>query len=357
MLGPAAAVAGAAVPTPLGELLRDLATEVAARTARAEDPTAPEAADGRRAFDTAVVSLAAILEQRVEGVDVGTAGGTRVAAGPHGPEARLHLADGGLVPRALLDDDRLVDSVVAWSTVHDDAFLQRDHLRNLALWPWRDVSGDGVHLRIAAARAALARLDAAWSSRPGSHPASAGAGPDLVVVSGGCFAVMPPGVAELLVLDTMRRPGGAAVAHDHARLLAPLGSIDDEADRRRLLVDLVDDLLLPLGTSWSHPGRAPGGTRAGYTSAGPAPATTCRSSRARCRSCRSRPASTALVELDARDGGWLGPRARRVALEVSGGLGGFLVDTREVPLHLPDRADRRRDLIEAWERPLWPDER
>ena len=67
--------------------------------------------------------------------------------------------------------------------------------------------------------------------------------------------------------------------------------------------------------------------------------------------------STALVELDARDGGWLGPRARRVALEVSGGLGGFLVDTREVPLHLPDRADRRRDLIEAWERPLWPDER
>jgi hypothetical protein len=357
VLGPAAAVAGAAVPTPLGELLGDLASEVAARTARAEDPTAPEAADGRRAFATAVVSLAAILEQRVQGVDVGAAGGTRVAAGPHGCEASLHLADGGLVPRALLDDDRLVDSVVAWSTVHDDAFLQRDHLRNLALWPWRDVSGDGVHLRIAAARAALARLDAAWSSRPGSHPASAGAGPDLVVVSGGCFAVMPPGVAELLILDTMRRPGGAAVAHDHARLLAPLGSIDDEADRRRLLVDLLDDLLLPLGTVMVAPGsrtgRHPGRVHVG----GPGPGHDLPLVPGAVQLVPLAAGSTALVELDARDGGWLGPRARRVALEVSGGLGGFLVDTREVPLHLPDRADRRRDLIEAWERPLWPDER
>ena len=178
MLGPAAAVAGAAEPTPLGELLRDLAAEVAARAARRGGPDGAEAADGRRAFATAVASLAAILEQRVEGVDVGI--GRRHARGRRAARAarrRLHLADGGLVPRALLDDDRLVDSVVAWSTVHDDAFLQRDHLRNLALWPWRDVSGDGVHLRIAAARAALARLDAAWSSRPGSHPASAGGDP------------------------------------------------------------------------------------------------------------------------------------------------------------------------------------
>jgi hypothetical protein len=356
-LGPAAAAAGPAAPTPLGELLADLAAEVAARTARAEDPTGLEAADGRQAFDTAIVSLAAILEQRVEGVDVGAAGGTRVAAGPHGREARLHLADGGLVPRALLDDDRLVDSVVAWSTVHDDAFLQRDHLRNLALWPWRDVSGDGIHLRIAATRAALARLDAAWTARPGSHPSSSGAGPDLVVVSGGCFAVMPPGVAELLVLDTMRRPGGAAVAHDHARLLAPLGSIDDEADRRRLLVDLLDDLLLPLGSVLVAPGsrtaRHPGRVHV----SGPGPGHDLPLVPGAVQVVPVAAGSTALVEFDARDGGWLGPRARRVALEVSGGLGGFLVDTREVPLHLPDRADRRRDLIEAWERPLWPDER
>jgi hypothetical protein len=348
VLGPAATAAGSAEPTPLGELLVDLASEVAARAARTDAPTRPEAVDGRRAFAVAITSLAAILEQRVEAVDVGAAGGTRLAAGPHGREARLHLADGGLVPHALLDDDRLVDTIVAWSTVHDDAFLQRDHLRNLALWPWRDVSGDGVHLRIAAARAALARLDAAWSSRPA---------PDLVVVSGGCFSVMPPGVAELLVLDTMRRPGGAAVAHDHARLLAPLGSIDDEDDRRRLLVDLLDDLLLPLGSVMvapgSRPARHPGRVHVG----GPGPGHDLPLVPGAVQVVPVAAGSTALVEFDTRDGGWLGPRARRVALEVSGGLGGLLIDTRDVPLHLPDRADRRRDLLEAWERPLWPPDR
>lgn len=348
VLGPAATAAGPAEPTSLGELLGDLAADVTARAARTDDPSGPAAADGRRAFAVAITSLAAILEQRVEGVDVGAAGGARVAAGPHGRQARLVLADGGLVPPALLDDDRLVDTVVAWSTVHDDAFLQRDHLRNLALWPWRDVAGDGIHLRIAAARAALARLDAAWMSRPA---------PDLVVVSGGCFAVMPPGVAELLVLDTMRRPGGAAVAHDHARLLAPLGSIDDEDDRRRLLVDLLDDLLLPLGSVMvapgSRPARHPGRVHVG----GPGPGHDLPLVPGAVQVVPVAAGSTALVEFDARDGGWLGPRARRVALEVSGGLGGLLIDTREVPLHLPDRADRRRDLIEAWERPLWPADR
>jgi len=356
VLGPAAAAAGPAEPTPLGELLGDLADDVAATAARAADPTRPERVDGRRAFGTAIDSLAAILEQRVEGVDVGAAGGTRVAAGPHGREARLGLADGGLVPRALLDDDHLVDTVVAWSTVHDDAFLQRDHLRNLALWPWRDTSAAGIRLRIAAARAALARMDAAWSSRRGPRQPSAESGPDLVVVSGGCFAVMPPGVAELLVLDTMRRPGGTTVAHDHARLLAPLGSIDDESDRRRLLVDLLDDLLLPLGSVMVAPGsrtaRHPGRVRVGGPGAGHdlplVPGAV--------QVVAVAAGSTALVELEARDGGWLGPRARHLALEVSGGLGGLLIDTRDSPLHLPDRADRRRDLIEAWERPLWPAE-
>ncbi len=351
VLGPAPLAAGPAEPTPLGELLFDLAAEVASRAGRPEE----RLVDGRRAFATGIASLATVLEQRVEGLDVGIAGGARVAAGPHGPGHRLCLADGGLVPRALLDDDQLVDSVVAWSTVHDDAFLQRDRLRNLALWPWRDAAGEGVHLRIAAARAALARLDAAWSSRRGST-ASEGA-PDLVVVSGGCFALMPPGVAALLVLDTMRRPGGMAVAHDHARVLAPLGSIDDEADRRRLLVDLLDDLLLPLGSVMVAPaprvGRHPGRVR--VTGAGPGHDLPLVPGAVQVVPVAS--GATALVELEARDGGWLGPRARRQAMEVSGGLGGLLIDTRDVPLRLPDRADRRRDLLEAWERPLWPPDR
>jgi hypothetical protein len=38
---------------------------------------------------------------------------------------------------------------------------------------------------------------------------------------------------------------------------------------------------------------------------------------------------------------------------VAGGLGGLLVDLRDVPLRLPDRADRRRDLLAAWQAALW----
>lgn len=357
VLGPAARPAGPAVPTALGELLAAVAAEVTATATQTRDAAATPVGDGRHAFEMGVASLAAIVQQRVEGVDVGASGGTRVAAGAHGRVARLHLADGGLVPPALLDDDRLVDSVVAWSTVHDDAFLQRDHLRNLALWPWRDVAGDGILLRIAAARAALARLDAAWASRAGAHGAPVGSGPDLVVVSGGCFAVMPPGVAELLVLDTMRHPGGAAVVHDHARVLAPLGSLDDEDDRRRLLVDLLDDVLLPLGSVMVAPGTRAGRHPERVRIGGPGSGRELPLVPGAVQVVPVAAGSSALVELDTREGGWLGPRARRVALEVSGGLGGLLIDTRDVPLRLPERADRRRDLLEAWERPLWPPDR
>jgi hypothetical protein len=65
------------------------------------------------------------------------------------------------------------------------------------------------------------------------------------------------------------------------------------------------------------------------------------------------PGVAARIELETREGTLLGGRDRRVELEVTGGLGGLLVDTREVPLRLPERAERRRVLLEAWERPVW----
>jgi len=34
---------------------------------------------------------------------------------------------------------------------------------------------------------------------------------------------------------------------------------------------------------------------------------------------------------------------------VSGGLAGLLVDLRDVPMRLPERADRRRELLDAWQ--------
>ena len=65
------------------------------------------------------------------------------------------------------------------------------------------------------------------------------------------------------------------------------------------------------------------------------------------------PGVPARVEVEMRDGHVLGVRARRIALDVTGGLGGLLVDTRDVPLRLPDRSERRRAMLETWERPVW----
>jgi hypothetical protein len=65
------------------------------------------------------------------------------------------------------------------------------------------------------------------------------------------------------------------------------------------------------------------------------------------------PGLAARVEIETHEGTLLGVRSRHVALDVTGGLGGLLVDTREVPLRLPDRPERRRALFETWERPIW----
>ena len=46
-------------------------------------------------------------------------------------------------------------------------------------------------------------------------------------------------------------------------------------------------------------------------------------------------------------------RVATKTIDVAGGLGGLMVDLRDVPLRLPDRADRRRDLLAAWQSSLW----
>ena len=65
------------------------------------------------------------------------------------------------------------------------------------------------------------------------------------------------------------------------------------------------------------------------------------------------PGERAVVELRFQDPVVLGPKARHFAMEVTGGLGGLLVDLRDVPLRLPDRLERRRDLLHAWQSALW----
>jgi hypothetical protein len=65
------------------------------------------------------------------------------------------------------------------------------------------------------------------------------------------------------------------------------------------------------------------------------------------------PGESAVAELQFRDQVALGTRGRRFALELAGGLGGLLVDLRDVPLRLPDRLERRRELLGAWQQSLW----
>ena len=65
------------------------------------------------------------------------------------------------------------------------------------------------------------------------------------------------------------------------------------------------------------------------------------------------PGERAVVELQFRDAVDLGVRVKHAAVEVTGGLGGLLVDLRDVPLRMPDRPERRRDLLAAWQSALW----
>jgi hypothetical protein len=348
VLGPPTDPTPAAVGTPLRSLLEDLA--------RRRLPLTGDGAtgsDGRAAFRVAITSLAALLERRIEGVDIGHSGGSRVLANIDGPRGDLRRADAALVPRNALTDDRAVDEILRWSPIRADAFELRDRVRNLRRYPWRDAGGDGARLRLAAARAALARLDSAWQLADDTDGRPASTGADLLVASGGPFDVAPPPAVALALADTLRRPGGIGLFHDHARILAPLGTLESEADRRRLLADLLDDALVPLGSaiiaSGLRPGRHAGTVR--VTSDGSTSELELVPGAVQLVDLP--PGLAATVELETREGVFLGVRSKRVALDVVGGLGGLLVDTRDIPLRLPERAERRRELLDAWQRPLW----
>jgi hypothetical protein len=200
---------------------------------------------------------------------------------------------------------------------------------------------------MAAARAALARLVAATPAL-GLGPA-----PDVVVAAGGAWSVAPGPAVALALADVLRRPGVRALGWDHARLLAPLGTIEDEDERRRIVADLRDDLLAPLG-SVVMPARLRHGRAAGHLSiAGAGGPVELDLVPGRLEVVALPPGERAVVELRFRDAVDLGVRVRHAAVEVAGGLGGLLVDLRDVPLRLPDRPELRRDLLAAWQAGVW----
>jgi hypothetical protein len=348
VIAPAPRPAPSGEPTPLRELLEELSLRDLPPNVDG-GPTA----DARRGFRTSIASLATLLERRIEGVEVGHSGGCRVLATPDGVRGHLRRQDGALVPRGAMSDDRVVDEALRWSPLRVDTFELRDRVRNLRLHPWRSAAGDGARLRLAAARAALARLDAAWrlADEPDGRPPSPAA--DLLVASGGAFAAAPPPAAALALVDTLRRPGGVGLFLDHARLLGPLGTLDSEGDRRRLLADLLDDALVPLGSAIVAAGLRPGRHAGTLRVTSDGATSELELVPGAVQLVDLPPGIAATVELETREGLWLGVRARRIALDVVGGLGGLLVDTRDIPLRLPERAERRRELLDAWQRPLW----
>ncbi len=306
-------------------------------------------ADGRRALAAAATVLAEVLRRRIEVVEIGQHGATRVVAGffagRASPTRWASVPTAALLPPAFTDAH--LDAVAAWLTTPLDRLRVRDRLRELALVPWGDAAGDGALLRMAAARAALERLRAATPAL------DEGPTPDLVIAAGGAWAVAPGPAVGLALADVLRRPGVRALGWDHARLLAPLGAIDDLDERRTVIADLRDDLLLPLGSVVMPAGMRAGRTAGHLIVQGPGGPAELDLVPGGLELVDLPPGERAIVELRFRDAMDLGVRVRHAAVEVTGGLGGLLVDLRDVPLRLPDRPERRRELLAAWQAALW----
>jgi hypothetical protein len=318
-----------------GHDLRELLTDLAV-----------PADDSRRALGAAARTLADVFDRRIDVVEIGFDGGTRAggwSAGASG-SAGLDLAIVPAAGMALADpDDLAVDRLATWSTGTADRHRLRDRMRELRIAPLADATGEGIALRTASVRAALSSLGRAtpeWNERPAA---------DLIVATGGAWAVMPAASIALAIVDVLRRPGAAQFALDHARLLAPLGSIPDVGERVAILADLADDVLAPLGTVVTpgglRHGRSVGSLRLHGANGG---------GRHELRPGDLErvdlpPGSTAVAEFEFHDSVRMGGRGRHFAVDVTGGLGGLLIDLRDVPLRLPDRADLRSEMLEAWQ--------
>jgi hypothetical protein len=310
--------------------------------------------DGRAALAAAAGSLARVLGLRVEVLDIGVSGAARILASPGlgndgGIVADVRMLE---VPGAALfriDQPGTIERIDHWFTQGLDRARLRDRLAELALAPWSDLEGDGALLRAAVLRAALERLLEA------SRPTLGDDGVDLVVGTGGAWSAVPGPAAAHVVADVVRRPGAMQVAVDHARLLGPIGTIADDAERDAVCADLAEDALLRLGTivtprglranrAAGHLEISSGGVRsevdlvAGGLTLVDLP-----------------PGARGTAELTFRGAAELGVRGRRFQVQVTGGLAGLMLDLRDVPLRLPERPDRRREILTTWERALWPE--
>jgi hypothetical protein len=166
--------------------------------------------------------------------------------------------------------------------------------------------------------------------------------------------VAPAPVVALALAEVIRRPGVRALGLDHARLLGPLGTIEDPRERRDVIADLRDDLLVPLGSVLMPAGVRPGRTVGRLAVATDGPLVELELQGGELELVDLPPGRRAVIDLRFRDPVDLGVRARRFGVEVLGGLGGLLVDLRDIPLRLPPRLEARREVLAGWQAALWP---
>jgi hypothetical protein len=306
--------------------------------------------DGRLGVARSIASLSYLLDRSIEIVEVGLQGGLLARSEPFGgghSSTHAATADGAFVPERLTDD--VIDGVAAWSTVALDRHGLMDRLNDLRVAPWGNAAGDGATLRLAAAKAALARLVAATpeiSVRPM---------PEMLVAAGGIFASLPPSVVALAVADIIRRPGTTQLVGDPARLLGPLGTIEDEGERRLILANLADDILMPLGSLVMPSGVRPGKSAGKLRLKGAASIVEIELHPGAVQVVDLPAGRTARADLEFRDAVRVNSRGHRFSLDVTGGLVGLLVDLRDIPMRISDRPDSRRAALEAWQKGMWPE--
>jgi hypothetical protein len=308
--------------------------------------------DSRLGVARSIASLAFVLDRSIEVFEVGLQGGLRARSEPVGEghfavvSSHSCLAEASFAPSD--PSEEVVDGVMAWSTNKQDRHRLVDRLNDLRLTPWGAAEGDGAVFRLAAAKAAVARLVEATPEIT-AYPM-----PALLVAAGGIFSFLPPSVVALALTDLVRRPGVSDLACDQARLLGPIGVIEDEAERRRLLADLADDILVPLG-SLILPAGVKNGRSAGHLRLKDPISISEIELHPGAVQVVDIPPGRVKVDLDFRDAVRLSDRGHHFSVDVAGGIAGLLVDLRDIPLRISDRPESRRAALEAWQRGMWPE--
>ena len=309
--------------------------------------------DSRLGVVRSIASLAYLFDRSVEVVEVGLQGGLSARSEPFGQghlavvSSHACLADASFAP--LNPSEEVIDGVLAWSTTVLDRHRVMDRLNDLRLAPWGEADGEGAVFRLAAVKAACGRLVEA-TPELADHPM-----PELLIAAGGVFSALPPSVVAMALADIVRRPGVSQLSVDQARVLGPLGVIEDEAERRRLLASLADDILVPLG-GLILPAGIKQGRSAGYLRLkGAAPIAEIELHPGAVQVVDLPPGRGARAEIEFRDAVRLGKRGRHFSVDVGGGLSGLLVDLRDIPMRISDRPDSRRAALDAWQRGMWPD--